>query len=80
MHTRYARAMAEKETHTRARPVRIPKEDWDDIGVLVGDRERSRLIREFISWYLRRPRTVLPKRPSEEAIRDLNAARNIASD
>lgn len=70
--------MAQKETHTRARPVRIPKEDWDDFGALVGDRERSRLIREFIAWYLRRPKAVLPKRSTEEEIRDLRAARNLA--
>ncbi|MFJ3984359.1 hypothetical protein [Streptomyces fungicidicus] len=55
--------MAAKETHTTARPVRIPKEDWDAFGALVGDRERSRLIREFIAWYLRRPKATLPKRP-----------------
>ncbi|KOG33323.1 hypothetical protein [Streptomyces resistomycificus] len=55
--------MAPKETHTTARPVRIPKEDWDAFGALVGDRERSRLIREFIAWYLRRPKATLPKRP-----------------
>jgi hypothetical protein len=55
--------MAAKETHTTARPVRIPKEDWDDFGALVGERERSRLIREFVAWYLRRPKATLPKRP-----------------
>jgi hypothetical protein len=70
--------MAPKETHTTARPVRIPKEDWDDFGALVGDRERSRLIREFIAWYLRRPKAALPKRLTESEIRDINAARNIA--
>jgi hypothetical protein len=63
MHTRYAPHMTAKETHTTPRPVRIPQEDWDDFGALVGDRERSRLIREFIAWYLRRPKATLPKRP-----------------
>ncbi|MFI8191431.1 hypothetical protein ACIF8T_21850 [Streptomyces sp. NPDC085946] len=60
--------MAAKETHTTARPVRIPKEDWDDFGALVGDRERSRLIREFIAWYLRRPKATLPKRPDPASL------------
>lgn len=73
MHTRYARGMAQKETHTRARPIRIPPEDWKDFGVLVGDRERSQLIREFVAWYLRRPKAALPKRPTEEEIRSLLA-------
>jgi len=65
--------MALKETHTRARPIRIPPEDWADFGVLVGDRERSQLIREFVAWYLRRPKATLPKRPAEEDIRALLA-------
>ncbi|MBV9023343.1 MAG: hypothetical protein JO362_06020 [Streptomycetaceae bacterium] len=55
--------MAVKETHTTARPVRISNEDWADFGALVGDRERSRLIREFIAWYLRRPGAKAVKRP-----------------
>lgn len=58
--------MAPRENHTTARPVRIPTEDWDDFGALVGDRERSRLIREFIAWYLRRPKATLPRRPEPE--------------
>lgn len=55
--------MAATDTHTTARPIRIPDEDWADFGELVGDRERSRLVREFISWYLRRPQAKLPARP-----------------
>jgi hypothetical protein len=58
--------MAVKETHTTARPVRIPDEDWADFGELVGDRERSRVIREFVAWYLRRPKAKLPVRPGAE--------------
>ncbi|MFI8301521.1 hypothetical protein ACIGCZ_37065 [Streptomyces nigra] len=69
--------MAARETHTTARPVRIPEEDWTDFGVLVGERERSRLLREFIAWYLRRPKAALPKRPSEQDIADLRAAKNL---
>lgn len=65
MHTRYGLAMAEKETHTRARPVRIPDEDWTEFGELVGDRERSRVLREFLAWYLRRPGAKLPTRPPQ---------------
>ncbi|PWG13932.1 hypothetical protein DF268_08690 [Streptomyces sp. V2] len=65
--------MAEaRETHTTARPVRIPDEDWTEFGKAVGDRERSRVLREFIAWYLRRPKAALPVRP------DVVAARRIA--
>lgn len=66
---------AARETHTTARPVRIPDEDWTDFGTVVGDRERSRLIREFVAWYLRRPKAALPARPDA---RDIAAALNIA--
>lgn len=55
--------MTAKETHTTARPIRIPDEDWADFGELVGDRERSRLVRDFIAWYVRRPKAKLPARP-----------------
>lgn len=70
--------MTARETHTTARPVRIPEEDWVEFGKLVGDRERSRLVREFIAWYLRRPKAVLPKRPDAQEVRDIAAARNVA--
>lgn len=51
-----------KETHTTNRVVRIPDADWEELGQLVGERNRAHLIREFIAWYLRRPKAVLPKR------------------
>lgn len=66
--------MTVKETHTTARPVRIPDEDWADFGELVGDRERSRVLREFIAWYLRRPKAALPKRPITEPAEHAAAA------
>ncbi|MEU6340210.1 hypothetical protein ABZ883_04575 [Streptomyces sp. NPDC046977] len=62
--------MAPRETHTTARPVRIPDDDWADFGALVGDRERSRLIREFIRWQLRRKGAKLPERPPAPADAD----------
>ncbi|MBZ6102771.1 hypothetical protein ACH4NO_18375 [Streptomyces olivaceus] len=68
--------MAPKETHTTARPVRIPQKDWDDFGVLVGERERSRLVREFIAWYLRRPKATLPKRPDASPRPDVTLRRD----
>lgn len=70
--------MAAKETHTTARPVRIPEEDWVEFGVLVGDRERSRILREFVAWYLRRPKATLPKRPEPQHQRGVQAAKNIS--
>lgn len=52
-----------KDTHTTNRVVRVPDADWEELGQLVGERNRAQLIREFIAWYLRRPKAVLPKRP-----------------
>lgn len=67
-----------KETHTTNRVVRIPDADWEELGQLVGERNRAHLIREFIGWYLRRPKVVLPKRPDAHEARDIAAAKNIA--
>ncbi|MDX2696050.1 hypothetical protein [Streptomyces ipomoeae] len=66
-----------KDTHTTNRVVRVPDADWQELGALVGERNRAHLIREFIAWYLRRPKSVLPKRPDPRDQRDVNAARNI---
>lgn len=52
-----------KDTHTTNRVVRVPDDDWQAFGEAVGERERSRVLREFIAWYLRRPKAALPKRP-----------------
>jgi hypothetical protein len=70
--------MSPRENHTTARPVRIPAEDWEDFGVVVGERYRSQLVREFIAWYLRRPKSPLPSRPPAKVIDDLNASKAIA--
>lgn len=67
-----------KETHTTNRVVRVPDADWEEFGKLVGERNRSQVLREFVSWYLRRPKATLPKRPDADEARDILAARNIA--
>lgn len=62
---RYARATMwdMTERHTPMRPVRIEDGLWTAFGEQVGTRNRSRLIREFIAWYLRTPGAKLPSRP-----------------
>jgi hypothetical protein len=67
-----------KDTHTTNRVVRVPDADWEELGQLVGERNRAHLIREFIAWYLRRPQAVLRRRPDAETLRDMRAARTIA--
>jgi hypothetical protein len=50
-----------KDTHTTNRVVRIPDEDWADLGERAGN--RAQVMRELIAWYLRRPGAELPERP-----------------
>ncbi|WP_329131644.1 hypothetical protein OG552_10755 [Streptomyces sp. NBC_01476] len=52
------------EGHTPLRPLRIPDDEWNPLGEAVGERNRTRLIRDFIAWYLRRPGAKLPVRPT----------------
>lgn len=67
-----------KDTHTTNRVFRVPDEDWEALGVVVGERNRAHLLREFIAWYLRRPKASLPTRPDPQRMQDVNAARAIA--
>jgi hypothetical protein len=52
-----------KDTHTTNRVIRVPDDDWADLGELVGDRQRAQTIRAFIEWFLQRPGADLPARP-----------------
>lgn len=52
-----------KDTHTTNRVIRIPDEDWEGLGEVVGDRQRAETVRQLIRWYLRRPGAKLPRRP-----------------
>ncbi|RCG27200.1 hypothetical protein DQ384_26130 [Sphaerisporangium album] len=52
-----------KDTHTRHRPIRVDTELWEAFGRLVGVRNRSAMIRDFIRWYIGIPGAELPKRP-----------------
>lgn len=51
------------DTHTPHRMVRVSDERWSAFGVLAGLRERSRVINEFIAWYVGEPGAKLPRRP-----------------
>lgn len=53
-----------KDTHTTNRVVRVPDEDWADLGARAGERNRAEVIRALIAWYLRRPGAELPDRPT----------------
>ncbi|GAA2985127.1 hypothetical protein Sfulv_18290 [Streptomyces fulvorobeus] len=52
-----------KDSHTTNRVIRVPDDDWDELGKKVGARNRAHTLRAFIAWYLRRPGAELPSRP-----------------
>jgi len=69
MYTGYPGRMnaVDADKYAPIRAVRIEDELWDNLGSLVGPRKRSKLIREFIRWYLRMPGAKSPRRPKSES-------------
>ncbi len=41
----------------------MPDDLWNDLGQHVGERERSKAIRDLVRWWLRKPGAKMPKRP-----------------
>lgn len=52
---------------TPLRALRIPDDEWEDLGAAVEGTltDRTKVIREFVQWYLRRPGAKLPARPTK---------------
>lgn len=52
---------------TSAKAARIEDDLWREAGEAAQrmDTDRSTIIREFLSWYVRRPGAELPERPGE---------------
>jgi hypothetical protein len=67
IHT-YDEPMAKQNTekHTPLRPLRIPDDEWEALGAAVGDRNRTRLLREYIRWHLRWPGNAQPTREAKQ--------------
>ena len=67
--TRTLRGVAEDESQPRGqnltphRPIRVERELWDPFGEIVGPRNRSKIIRQFIAWYVGKPGAKLPRPP-----------------
>jgi hypothetical protein len=51
------------DTHTPHRMVRISDDHWERFGQLVGERNRSKVIKEFVAWYVGDPDFKQPRRP-----------------
>lgn len=49
---------------------RIDQDDWDDLEAACG-RQRAKILRDLIRWYLRRPGATLPERPSREQMTEI---------
>lgn len=61
----YSVTMAKQDTskHTPLRQLRIPDDEWEALGRIVGDRNRTGAVREFIRWYARLPGAKALHRP-----------------
>lgn len=58
----YRLRMTQSDRHaTPRRPIGIPNDEWDDLGKLVGERNRSEVVRQFVRALLRRPGVRMPK-------------------
>lgn len=58
---------------------RIDQDDWDDLETVAG-RQRAKVMRELLRWYLRRPGAALPERPSREEMAKVVRARLLDSE
>lgn len=56
-------AAENKSKYARVRTVRIPDPDWSDMRALAG-RDLTKVVCEFVAWYLRRPGAKAPSRPA----------------
>jgi len=61
--------MSTDRHRTPRRPIGVPDDEWDELGRLVGDRNRSDVVRSFIRALLRRPGARMP-RPADFERRD----------
>jgi hypothetical protein len=51
---------------TPRRPIGIEKADWDELGDVVGDRNRADLVRRMVRAFLKRPGAKMPTRAEFE--------------
>lgn len=62
--TPYRDGMGDSDRHTTPRrPLSVGDELWDPLGVFVGDRNRSKTMRELLAYFLRVPGSRMPERP-----------------
>lgn len=55
-----------KDRHAFRVAVSVPKRYWERLGLLVGTKRRSEIIRALLAWYLREPGAKLPERPARQ--------------
>jgi hypothetical protein len=55
-----------KDRHAFRVAVSMPGRHWKRLGLLVGDRNRSEVMRALLAWYLREPGAKLPERPPRQ--------------
>lgn len=57
------RADGTPRRHTPTVPVRVDPDLWDHFGAVVGPRNRSDVLRQFMRWTVREQGAKLPARP-----------------
>lgn len=62
---------------TQHRSVRISDDDWADLKTNAPGGDRAAVIKDLVSWYLRRPGAKLPARPDSP---DHHVARQQSTD
>jgi len=55
------------DNHTPRHAIRVEEDLWAKFGRLVGVRNRSSVVRDFIRWYVREPGAAPPLRPGDAA-------------
>ncbi|MFI5938025.1 hypothetical protein [Actinoplanes sp. NPDC051494] len=55
------------DRHVRKRrPIGLDDEDWKELGAVVGDKQRSELVRQLVRAFLKRPGVKIPRRKDYE--------------
>lgn len=72
----YGRRMSPNAPKTPTRPIRVDLADWGVFGEAANgmDTDRSAALRAFMDWYLHKPGSKAPARPSKADVEEARAA------
>lgn len=66
----YSRRMSPNSPKTPTRPIRVDLTEWGIFGEAANaqDSDRSAMLRAFMDWYLHKPGSKTPTRPTKAAV------------